>query len=63
MNPQYELKSFKFPKYQKISWKQIFPETDHLLLNLLSHVMAYSPLERATAIKVLSLEYFDELRD
>ena len=39
------------------------PDTDPYLLKLLNRIMVYSPQDRATAIEVLALDYFDELRD
>lgn len=63
MNPEYDLKTYNFPHVEKKNWKNIFPDTDPLLIELLSRVMVYSPESRATAMEVLALPYFDELRD
>ncbi len=40
-------------------WSDIFPSADPLLLNLLKQIMVYTPEKRASALEVLSLEYFD----
>lgn len=55
MNPEYDIRTYKFPQVEKQEWSDVFPDVDELLLTLLSYVMVYSPAERATAIEVLSL--------
>ena len=55
--------TYQFPRIEKKEWRKVFPEADPLLLRVLDRVMIFSPHERATAIEVLSMEYFNELRD
>ena len=43
--------------------KQIFPDADHLLLDLVDKMMVYDPRKRATSCELLAHQYFDELRD
>lgn len=50
MNPEYDLKDYKFPNIKsksflqvKYHFIQIFPNTDPLLISLLEQIMIYSP--------------------
>jgi len=63
MNEEYDIRTYKFPHLIKKNWKDIFPEADPLLLQLLNNIMVYSPSHRSNAAEVLACEYFDELRD
>lgn len=63
MNEEYDISTYNFPRIKKKEWKEVLPDCDPQLLKLLSNIMIYAPEERACAIEVLSLEYFDELRD
>jgi len=55
MNPEYDIKTYKFPEIQKKYWNEVFPDADNLLLKVLNRVMVYSPRERLTAIEILAL--------
>lgn len=63
MNPDYDIKEFKFPRIKKKEWNSIFPTTDKLLLSMIDQIMVYSPKDRLKAVEALSHPYFDELRD
>jgi hypothetical protein len=57
MNPEYDLKDYKFPniknkllsKVNSFLLLKLFPNTDPLLINLLEQIMIYAPKERLNA--------------
>ncbi|CDK26021.1 unnamed protein product [Kuraishia capsulata CBS 1993] len=60
MNPNYM--EHKFPSIKPIPLNKVFKATEVDCLQLLQHVLSYSPLARVSAIESLTLPYFDELR-
>ena len=63
MNEEYDIRTYKFPHLVKKEWKEVFPDAEPLLLQLLNKIMVFSPSDRATAMELLACDYFDELRD
>lgn len=71
MNPEYDLKDYKFPniknkllsKVNSFLLLKLFPNTDPLLINLLEQIMIYAPKERLNAAQALVHEFFDQLRE
>lgn len=60
MNPSYM--EHKFPKIKPIPFTKLFKRMPLDCLSLLSSMLQYSPLERATAIQCLAHPFFNELR-
>eukprot|EP00825_Cyclidium_porcatum_P018844 TRINITY_DN2144_c0_g1_i2.p1 TRINITY_DN2144_c0_g1~~TRINITY_DN2144_c0_g1_i2.p1 ORF type:complete len:154 (+),score=28.91 TRINITY_DN2144_c0_g1_i2:427-888(+) len=64
MNRKYDMKEFKFPVIKSKDWKKVIrSKTDNLLVEFLSKILVYSPIERLSPIQALAHPYFDELRD
>ena len=62
MNPNYT--EFKFPQIKAHPWSKVFHKRlSPDALDLISHLLVYSPEARFTGLEACAHAYFDELRD
>lgn len=62
MNPNY--KEYRFPQIKPLPWNKVFrSRTPQDLLDLVSKLLVYEPMNRPGPMEALTLEVFDELRD
>lgn len=61
MNPNYM--DHKFPSIKAIPLYKIFPNVEISMCEMFIKIFKYSPVERKSAIEVMTEPYFDELRE
>jgi kinase len=56
---------FKFPQIVRSPWRRIFrsPSISDSAIDLIDHMLVYDPELRMSPLELLSLPFFDELRD
>jgi glycogen synthase kinase 3 beta len=61
MNPKYE--EHKFPQINPHPFNRVFRNADADTIDLISHLLKYTPTKRQSAIEAIAHRFFDELRD